>query len=123
METDRIIFCPANPVTSIMPILATPGIRDALLKTKALKVALSPFLGERPFSGPADKFMRSLGMQATSVSLARLYQGMVDRIVIDASDEQMKSRIEKLGVQCTVAPTAMTDKVTQSKIARLLVEV
>ncbi len=123
LETDRIIFCPANPVTSIMPILGTPGIREALMNTNAVKVALSPFMGERPFSGPADKFMRSLGMPATSVSLARLYLGMVDSIVIDASDERMKSSVERLGVRCTVAPTAMTDQAAQARIARLMVEV
>ena len=123
METDRIIFCPANPVTSIMPILGISGIREALSKTDATKIALSPFLGQRPFSGPADKFMRSIGMQATSVSLAQLYKGIVDRIVIDVSDAGMKSDVENLGILCTVAPTALIDHEAQTKIARLLVDV
>ena len=122
-ETDRIIFCPANPVTSIMPILSIPGFREALMKTSAVKVALSPFVGDRPYSGPADKLMRSLGMAANSVSLSRLYEGVVDRLVIDPADEKMKGDIGRLGLRCTIAPTAMTDLAGQARVARLLVEV
>ncbi len=122
-SADRIIFCPANPVSSIMPILSTPGIREALVKSKAVKVALSPFQGDQPFSGPAAKFMRSLKMEATSLSLARLYLGAVDRFVIDRRDELMKGEIEEIGVRCSVTETAMTDPGSETRIARLLVEV
>jgi LPPG:FO 2-phospho-L-lactate transferase len=123
LATDRIIFCPANPVTSIMPILNIPGIRQALVKTAAVRVALSPFVGDRPFSGPAGKFMSALGMESSSVALTELYKGMVDRIVIDSSDEQLKGTIEARGVRCTVAPTAMPDEAAKTAVARLLLQV
>jgi LPPG:FO 2-phospho-L-lactate transferase len=123
LDTDRIIFCPANPVTSIMPILNIPGIRQALVKTAAVRVALSPFVGDRPFSGPAGKFMSALGMESSSVALTELYKGMVDRIVIDSSDEQLKGTIEARGVRCTVAPTAMPDEAAKTAVARLLLQV
>jgi LPPG:FO 2-phospho-L-lactate transferase len=122
LDTDRIILCPANPVTSIMPILKTPGIREALLKTGATRIALSPFVGDRPFSGPAGKFMSALGMESNSVSLARLYRGVVDRLVIDSSDERMKGSIEREGLGCTLASTAMNDQGAQTRVARLLLE-
>src|SRR5207249_134621 len=123
LDTDRIIFCPANPVTSILPILNTPGIRQALIKTTAARVALSPFIGDRPFSGPAANFMSALGMESSSVALTELYRGMVDRIVIDSADEHLKGTIEARGVRCTVAPTAMTDQAAQTVIAKLLLQV
>ena len=74
-SAERIVFAPANPITSILPILSISGFREVLRKSKARKVAVSPMLGEGSFSGPAARLMVAKGLKPTSEGVARLYGG------------------------------------------------
>ena len=85
-DADAVIICPSNPVTSIGPILSVPGIRDALKKTKAKRIAISPFTGKHAFSGPAGKLMRACGYESSSEGTRAFYGGILDYLVVDRGD-------------------------------------
>lgn len=121
-EADRIIFCPANPVTSILPILSVDGIRRAVARSKARKVAVSPVIGDSPISGPAGKLMRAIGVSPTAASVARLYKGMVDVILIDAADESRRHEVEAEEVGARSGSILMNDRESERGLARLALE-
>jgi LPPG:FO 2-phospho-L-lactate transferase len=117
-EAKMVVVCPSNPIVSVGTILAVGGIRDALRKTKARVVGVSPIVGGVPIKGPADRLMRSLGFEVSAFGVAKLYSDFLDAFVIDSVDVGEKSKIEKLSINVTVAPTVMKsleDKVALAK--------
>ncbi len=100
-NADAVIICPSNPVTSIGPILAVPGIRDALKKTKAKRIAVSPFIGKKAFSGPAAKLMRARGLESSSRSLLEIYKDCTDILVAHHTDENLFAASQKTNVYFT----------------------
>ncbi|HSQ49003.1 MAG TPA: 2-phospho-L-lactate transferase [Candidatus Deferrimicrobiaceae bacterium] len=117
-EAEVVVVCPSNPIVSIGTILAVEGVRDALQQTKARVVGVSPIVGGFPIKGPADKLMRGLGFEVSAFGVAKLYSDFLDAFVIDSVDAGEKSRIEKLGIDVTVARTVMKsleDKVALAK--------
>lgn len=121
-RADRIILCPANPVTSIGPMLAVPGFSGRLSRAKARVTALSPMTGKVPFSGPAAKLMRAVGIRPDSVGVAQMYSGFLDSLVIDRSDECIVSEIEELGIKCIPSDTLMRDRSEKKRVAKELLE-
>ena len=117
-EADRIVIPPANPVTSILPILSVGRIRRALEESSARKVAVSPMIGKGPVSGPAAKFMASRGIPPTSEGVAELYEGLVDVLIVDEKDEAKAREIEKSGVSCLVRSTLMRGASDAERLAR-----
>jgi LPPG:FO 2-phospho-L-lactate transferase len=87
-EADVIVLGPSNPVISIGPIIGVPGMRAALEEARAPVVAVSPFVGGRAIKGPTEKFMRALGEEPSATGVARAYAGVIDALVVDASDPQ-----------------------------------
>ncbi len=83
---ERIVFCPANPVTSILPILAVGGLRQAIARSKARKVAVSPIIGGAPVAGPAGKLMRAIGLEPSSLAVSKLYRGLIGCMLVDPAD-------------------------------------
>ncbi len=86
---DTIVICPSNPVISIGPILAVPGIRDALVARRERVIAISPIVGGAPVKGPADRLMAPLGIDVSCVGVARAYAEICGTLVIDAVDEHL----------------------------------
>jgi len=121
-RAERIIFCPANPVTSIMPILAVDGIRKAISRSGARRVAISPVIGGAPVSGPAGKIMRAIGTAPTCASVAKLYSGLVDRMLIDPSDAAQKEEIEREGAEIVPTSILMNDRESEARLARSALE-
>ncbi len=121
-NADRILFCPGNPITSLKPMISTGTLGGLLAKSKARRVALSPMIGRGSFSGPASKLMVALELEPTSAGVAKLYSGLIDKIVIDESDEEMASAIEELGVECASADIRMGSRDDELRLARLLLE-
>lgn len=93
-EADVIVFCPSNPVLSLAPILAVPGVRAALLKRRGRSVAVSPFVGGKAVKGPADKLMGELGLGITPADLVQFYNGLLDGLVVDVSDREQVDDIK-----------------------------
>ena len=115
-----VFVAPSNPITSIGPILAVPGIREALQRAVGQVVAISPIIGGQAVSGPAAELMRSANLDVSCVGVAEAYEDFLDVLVIDEADEQKTSEIEALGVRACVAATIMDSdekKIAMAKAA------
>jgi len=115
---DLVVFCPSNPVVSIGPILAVPGMREALASSPAPKVAVSPIVGGRALKGPADRMLASLGHEVSPAGVARMYEGLVDGMVIDRMDERERPDIEALGMRVLATDAVMRDAHDRARLAR-----
>ncbi len=104
---EQIIICPSNPIVSIGPILAVPGIRDAVTARRSDVLAVSPIVGGRALKGPADHMLTELGHESTVVGVARLYTPFAATLVIDGADAAMAPAVEAEGMACVVTPTVM----------------
>lgn len=113
-----IIFCPSNPIISIGPILAVPGIRGALARRRCPALAISPIVGGRALKGPAARMMRGMGMKVSARGVAELYRGLVDVFVIDRVDRQQAGAIEALGMRAVVTNTIMSGTPQKKALAR-----
>lgn len=119
---DRIVFCPANPVTSIMPILAVDEIRKAIARSRARRVAVSPVIGGSPVSGPAGKMMRAIGVEPTVPSVAKLYAGLVESLLIDPQDASLSGQVERNGMRAVPASILMRGHEDERSLARSVLE-
>jgi len=106
-DADTIVVCPSNPVISIGPLLAVPGIRDVLAARRARVVGVSPIVGGAPVKGPADRLMAPLGIDVSCVGVARAYADICSSFVIDAVDAARAPEVEAVGVRAVVADTMM----------------
>ena len=116
-EAEVIILCPSNPIVSIGPILAVPGMRDLLREARAPLVAVSPIVGGRALRGPADRMLRDLGHEVSSHGVALLYRDLLRGIVIDAADAADAERIAALGLGVLVTRTVMEDVDDRRRLA------
>lgn len=121
-SAERIVVCPANPITSILPTLSIPGFRKALRQSRARRVAVSPMLGDGAFSGPAAGLMAARGLKPNSESVARLYRGLIDVLVLDESDRSQGKAIEKAGVSCLFTSTLMSSREEEVRLAKVAME-
>jgi LPPG:FO 2-phospho-L-lactate transferase len=119
---ELIIFCPSNPLVSIGPILAMPGIRGAIEAATAPAVAVSPILGGQAVKGPADRMLETLGHERSAYGVAAMYAGLLDGFVIDQQDHAMTDRIEVLGMRALVTQTMMGDAADRARLAREVVD-
>jgi LPPG:FO 2-phospho-L-lactate transferase len=115
---DTIVICPSNPVISIGPILAVPGIRDVLLARRDRVVAVSPIVGGAPVKGPADRLMGPLGLDVSCVGVAQAYRELASSLVIDAVDAERAGEVEALGVHAVVTDTIMRRPEVAAALAR-----
>jgi LPPG:FO 2-phospho-L-lactate transferase len=115
---ETIVVCPSNPIISIGPILAVPGIRDVLVDRRDRVVGVSPIVGGRPVKGPADRLMAPLGIDVSSVGVARAYRDFCATLVIDTLDARDARRIAELGVRPVVTDTLMRDARVAAALAR-----
>jgi len=121
-EAERVVICPSNPILSISPILSIPMIKDALKKTKAYMIGVSPIVGGKAIKGPADRIMASMGFEVSAFGVAKFYEDFLDHFVIDKVDENQKKRIEGLGVKVTVTNTIMSKLEDSIHIAKIVME-
>ena len=123
-EADLVVLCPSNPLLSTGPILALPGVREALARGAGsrARVAVSPIVGGAAVRGPAAKIMTELGYEATCVSVAEMYQDICDIILVDEQDADLAPAISELNVRPVVAPTIMQTEEDKVALARLTLE-
>jgi len=123
-ENDAVVIGPSNPISSIGPILRVNGIREAL--KDRFVVAVSPIVGTEPVSGPARKFMESMGLPVSSVGVAEFYSDFLDILIVDNTDFAVSSSDLPDEVQVMHTNTIMTDrrqsKALAAKILQLLVQ-
>jgi LPPG:FO 2-phospho-L-lactate transferase len=104
---EAVVICPSNPVVSIGPLLAVPGIADALAQRRNEVVAVSPIVAGAALRGPADRLLSELGHESSVVGVARLYASIAGTLVIDESDALLAGAVKAVGLRCVVAPTVM----------------
>ena len=119
-DASGIIICPSNPIVSIGAILAVSGIKNALAKTKAKIVGVSPIIGGKTVKGPADKLLKAINVQTTAVGVAELYRNFLDTFVIDGVDEQLGTSIAALGIKPIVTNTLMRTLSDKTRLARVV---
>jgi len=117
-----VVFCPSNPVVSIGPILAVPGVRDAIRDSAAPAIAISPIIGGAPVKGPADRLLRGLGVEVSALGVATLYRDVVSGYVLDRRDAALAGSIEALGLRTAVVDTLMRDPEIATALARHALE-
>jgi LPPG:FO 2-phospho-L-lactate transferase len=118
LEAELIIVCPSNPIVSIGTILAVNGIKEALKRTSARVVGVSPIVAGLPIKGPADKMLRGLGLEVSAFGVAKLYSDFLDMFVLDVVDVSCREHIEKLGLEVKVTNTLMTSLERKVELAR-----
>ena len=125
-SADLVILPPSNPLVSIGPILALPGVRAALQETQAPVVAISPLVAGKPVKGPADKMLGALGIEVSSVGVADLYKDFVDTFVLDeqdiVQDQGQRERLKNLGMAVIVTDTVMSDMDKSVALARTVID-
>ncbi|MFL5679110.1 MAG: 2-phospho-L-lactate transferase [Chloroflexota bacterium] len=124
-SAEAILVGPSNPIVSIGPILAVPGIADAIAEARRRGtpvVAVSGIVGGKAIRGPADRMLASLGHEATALGVARLYAPWVDALVIDHADEALEAEIESLGLRVLVTDTMMSDDAARARVAGEVLE-
>jgi LPPG:FO 2-phospho-L-lactate transferase len=117
-SADAVLVCPSNPITSVGPILAIPGLVEALGATSATVVAVSPIVGGAAVSGPAGRLMASAGLPVSAAGVARAYAAWLDRLVFDEQDRALADEIRVLGVTPVPAPTMMSSREAEITLAR-----
>jgi LPPG:FO 2-phospho-L-lactate transferase len=116
-DAHAILFCPSNPIVSIGPILAMPEVREALRRSRAPIVAISPIVGGAPVKGPADRLMRGVGAEVSARGVAELYRGLIDAFVIDERDADLAADVEAMGIRTRVLNTIMGDVAVAQDLA------
>ena len=120
---ELIVIGPSNPIVSIGPILAVPGIEESLQAADAQVLAVSPIVAGKALKGPADRMLASLGHESTALGVARLYDGLVRRFVLDEQDAALAAEIEaQTAMSVSVLPTVMRTDDDRASFARSLLE-
>ena len=119
---EAIVVCPSNPYLSIAPILAVPGVREALEQRRVPSIAVSPIIGGRALKGPAAKIMRELGATPSALAIAEFYRGLIDALVLDDTDANLADAVAALAIQPIVTPTVMRDLAARKSLAYKIIE-
>ncbi len=115
---EALVLCPSNPITSIGPILAVPGIRAAIEAARAPVVAVSPIVGHDAVSGPAGRLMAASGLPVSAAGVARAYMPWLDALLIDERDHAESPEIERFGARPILAPIIMRGADDEIELAR-----
>ncbi len=121
-ESDLVVIAPSNPIVSIGPLLAIPGVRDALVARRDHVAAISPIIAGKALKGPADRLMAELGMDASVLGVADVYRDLAATLVIDTADAHQVSAIEASGLQCICTDTIMKDAEVAATLATTIIE-
>jgi LPPG:FO 2-phospho-L-lactate transferase len=118
VSADAVIIAPSNPVTSIGPILAVPGIREALTRAQGKIAAISPIVGNAPVAGPAGILMQAHGFPCSIAGVAQAYEDFLDVLVCDVRDARAAEALRKSGLRAQCAQTIMRTVEDKTSLAR-----
>jgi LPPG:FO 2-phospho-L-lactate transferase len=119
-DAERVVIAPSNPLVSIAPVLAVPGLREAVEARREDCVAVSPIIAGTTVKGPADRLLTELGHDASVVGVARLYAPLAARLVIDEADAELADAVTTEGIEAVVAPTMMYGPPEAAALARVV---
>jgi LPPG:FO 2-phospho-L-lactate transferase len=121
VDAEIIVICPSNPLISIGPILAVPGLRHLLRESQRKVVAVSPVVGGRSLKGPTDRMLADLGREVSALEVARMYQDLIGAFIIDEQDVELIPEIAALGPRVAVTQTVMSGLPEMIKLAEAVV--
>ena len=113
-----VVICPSNPIVSIGPVMAVPGIAEAVAARRDDAVAVSPIIAGKALKGPSDRMLATLGHEVSVVGVARLWAPFAAALVIDEADSDLAGEVEAQGMRCIVAPTVMSGPTEAANLAR-----
>jgi LPPG:FO 2-phospho-L-lactate transferase len=119
-RADAIVICPSNPFISIGPILAVPGMREAILDSKAVVAAVSPIIGGKAVKGPTATMLNQLGHDVSAIGVARLYADMLDIFLVDESDSALVPEIRAMGIETRTSHILMDSTGARESLAGIL---
>jgi LPPG:FO 2-phospho-L-lactate transferase len=121
-QADVVVVCPSNPVVSIGPILAIPGVREAVAARRDRATGVSGIVGGAPVAGMADKLMPAVGIDVSAAGVAAHYRGLLAAWLVDDADAAARAEVEALGIRCRATDTIMTDDDRAEAVARAALE-
>ena len=117
-NADALVIAPSNPIVSIGPVLAVPGLREIVEARRDQNVAVSPIIGGAALKGPADRMLRELGEESSVVGVARRYRDLASTLVIDETDRDLADAVADAGMRPVVLPTIMKEPGVAAALAR-----
>jgi LPPG:FO 2-phospho-L-lactate transferase len=121
-QADVVLIAPSNPIVSIGPLLAVPGVRDALGRRRSDTIAISGIVAGKALKGPADRLLVELGHEASVAGVARLYTDLASTLVIDDADRDSRAEVEAAGMHCLVTDTIMRDPEVAARLTTYILD-
>jgi LPPG:FO 2-phospho-L-lactate transferase len=115
-----VVIAPANPITSIAPILSIKVLKKTLIEKRKKIVAISPLIGDKAVSGPAVKYMEAMKLQISPVGIADYYSDFIGKFIISPTDYNLSSRIQNLGLEVYQTDILMKNKNDEIRLASYL---
>jgi len=119
-DAEIVVICPSNPIVSIEPVLAVPGVRQAVIARRESVVAVSPIVAGAALKGPADRLLAELGHEVSVVGVARLYAPLAAALVVDEADAALAPAVEAAGMRCVVTAAVMRGPAEAAALARVV---
>ena len=119
-QSDAVIVAPANPVSSIGPIVAVSDLRKELEQNREKVIAISPLIGEKAVSGPAVKYMKALSLESSPFGVAQYYRDFVGTFVVSKGDDRLSSRIEALNMRVYETNITMKNRKDEANLGRYI---
>jgi LPPG:FO 2-phospho-L-lactate transferase len=122
---ELLVIAPSNPIVSIGPIVALPGMREAIVSARDAgtpTMAISPIVAGKALKGPADRMLSSMGHEPTALGVARIYAGLVDTFVLDERDAALAPDVEALSLSALVLSTVMRSDEDRATLAKALLD-
>ena len=121
-DAELVVIAPGNPLTSIGPMMGIKGVRKELTKNKKKVVSVSPLIGNKSFSGPADKYMEAAGIEVSVFGLAQMYADVCSKMIIDTKDKAQASKIQGLDIQVFDTKIKMQNKMAEEALAGFILK-
>ena len=121
-DAELVVIAPGNPLTRIGPMMVIKGVRKELTKNKKKVVSVSPLIGNKSFSGPADKYMEAAGIEVSVFGLAQMYADVCSKMVIDTKDKAQASKIQGLDIQVFDTKIKMQNKMAEEALAGFILK-
>jgi LPPG:FO 2-phospho-L-lactate transferase len=123
-DSDAVLLCPSNPIVSIDPILAVPGIADAVRARRGRAAGVSPIVRGAPLRGMADRLLPAAGVEVTAAGVAAYYaeRELLGAWVFDEADAGLEARVRGLGLRVSLTDTIMVDDAASERLARITLE-
>lgn len=121
-EADLLVIAPSNPIVSIGPILAVPGLGQAFALANSVKVAVSPLIGGATVKGPADRMLSASGYRCNNLGIADCYSDLIDGLIIDQRDQPDARALQERGLHVMTTNTLMLNDADKTRLARELLQ-